>query len=77
MTTIRLGPVQRRISRAFIVDPDAELSTTELVRLAYPRLRADELKRSNWYSVRLAAAAVAVRVGRRRPYGTIVWAAKP
>jgi hypothetical protein len=28
-------------------------------------------------AVRLAAATVAVRVGRRRPYGTIVWAAKP
>jgi hypothetical protein len=74
MTMIRYGPIQRRISRAFIARPDALLSTTELVRLVYPRLRADELKRSNWYSVRLAAAKVAVRVGRERPYGTIVWA---
>ena len=34
MTTIRLGPLQRRISRAWIVRPDALLTTTELVRLA-------------------------------------------
>ncbi len=77
MTTIGYGPVQRRIWRAFIVRPDARFTTTELVRLAYPRLSACELRRSNWYSVRLAASRVARRVGRRRPYGTIVWAAKP
>ena len=36
MTTIGYGPVQRRIWRAFVARPDARLSTTELVALAYP-----------------------------------------
>jgi hypothetical protein len=77
MTTIRYGPIQRRIWRQFVARPNARFTTTDLVAIAYPRLSAGELMRSNWYSVRLAATKVARRVGRERPYGTIIWAAKP
>jgi hypothetical protein len=31
--------LQRRISRAFIAKPDARLTTMELVRWCYPRLK--------------------------------------
>jgi hypothetical protein len=71
---MRLGTIQRRIWRAFTAEPSAELSTADLVRVAFPRLRG--FRKSHWSSVRRAAEKVAVRVGRRRP-GGIVWAAKP
>jgi hypothetical protein len=71
----QLGKLQRRIWRAFIAEPLAEFCTLQLVRLAFPRLRAGELKRSHWYSVRRAAENVAVRAGRKRR-GGIVWRAK-
>jgi hypothetical protein len=74
MATTRLGKIERKIWRAFIAEPGSELSTIELVQLAFPRLPAGELKRSHWYSVRRAAESVAFRVGRKRP-GGLVWAA--
>ena len=75
MAIERLGTVQRRIWRAFIAEPSAELSTAELLEVAFPRLEASDLKRSHWYSVRRAAERVAIRGGRRRP-GGLVWKAK-
>jgi hypothetical protein len=66
---VQLGKLQQRIWRVFTAKPDAEISTSELVALAFPRLRPGELKRSHWYSVRRAAGRVAVRVGRVRPSG--------
>ena len=73
---MRLGTIQRHIWRAFVARPDVTLSTLELTHLAYPRLPASALKRWHRYSVRRAAAAVAVSVGRIRP-GGLIWIAKP
>lgn len=76
MAVERLGKLQRRIWRAFIAEPSAELSTGDLLAVAFPRLRAGEFKWSHRYAVRRAAERVAVRVGRCRP-GGLIWAAKP
>ena len=58
-----LGKLQKRIWRAFLVQPGALLTTTQLVEQCYPRIR-DRFRNGHWYAVRRAAAAVAVPVGR-------------
>ena len=70
MAKVRRGPVQRLIWRAFVGQPGAELSTSELVAIAYPRLR--NFRKSHGSAVRRAALAVARPVRRIRP-GGIVW----
>ena len=68
-----MGKLQRRIWRQFLVKPPGTLlSTTELLRVAYPRQRAG-FRNWHWYSVRMAARKVAIRVrrsstGRGRPW---------
>lgn len=70
-----LGPIQRRVRRAFLAKPGAEFSTGDLVAWCYPRLKGTA---SNWHrlSIRRAAETVAERagVGWR---GSIIWRAKP
>ena len=53
----RLGKIQKRIKRAFIANPDRELTTAELVEWAYPRQHTAE----HWqrWNVKRAAAKVA------------------
>ena len=71
-----LGPIQRQIWRFFIGEPSAELSTADLMRLAYYRVSAGSLRHSHRSSLLRAADSVAVRVGRKR-HGLIIWGAKP
>ena len=61
----RWGRIQRRIWRAFIANPGAELRTTELAAWAYPRLR-EKPQRKHLWAIRRAARKVAVRVRRDR-----------
>jgi hypothetical protein len=70
-----LGPIQRRIWRAFVASPDARLTTADLVRWCYPRLRGD-VKNKHRHCIRYAAPRVAVKVGRTYP-GGFIWVAKP
>jgi hypothetical protein len=72
--------VQRGIRRAFIVDPDREWTTRELMEWTHtmPLYRG---KRSRWErhdyckSIRRAADRLAVRVGRVWPDG-VIWRAR-
>jgi hypothetical protein len=64
------GRLQRRVWRAFVANPDAELTTAELARWAYPRLTGRPLHKHRLAIVR-AALRVAVRVRRDRPGGVI------
>lgn len=64
------GRIQRRIWRAFMVNPDREMTTADLARWAYPRLASKPLKRHRTAIVR-AASRVAVRVRRDRPGGVV------
>lgn len=66
----RLGPIQRRIWRAFIAKPDAELRTVDLVPWCYPRLVGKPQRKHRWAICR-AAQSVAVRVRRDRPGGVV------
>jgi hypothetical protein len=69
-TPRRLGPVQRRIWRAFIANPDRDLSTDDLIRWAFPRHRGP-IEHKHRVSVLRATYAVAevVRYGwRTRAY---------
>ena len=70
-----LGKIQRRIKRAFVAHPGALLTTGDLARWCYPRLKKAVVM-NNRLSVWRAAPIVADRVGRTYPGGTI-WAAKP
>ena len=58
-----LGKLQRRLSRIWLIRPDAVVSTTELARAAFPRALG-VITHNHRRSVRRAAAAVAVPVGR-------------
>ena len=60
-----LGPIQRRIWRAFIANPGAELLTSELAQWAYPRWK-DKPQRKHLSAIRRAARKVAIRVRRER-----------
>lgn len=42
-----LGPIQKRVRRAFLAHPNREFFTTELVRWAYPRLAGKLVTTSN------------------------------
>jgi hypothetical protein len=64
------GKIQRRVWRAFVANPDLELTTTELASWAYPRLTERPLKRHRTAIVR-AAERVAERVRRDRPGGVV------
>src|SRR5258707_14938822 len=73
MTTIRYGPLQRLIWRQFVARPDAQLSTTEMVAIAYPRLSArraeaielvlGRLRQRRWLFVSGASALTAPSSG--------------
>lgn len=58
-----LGPIQRRIRRAFVTNPDRQFHTVELVALCYPRLTGKPARKHRWAICR-AAKRVAHRVGR-------------
>ena len=75
IVTNRLGTIQRRIRRAFIAKSGAHLSTGDLVRWCYPRLKGRALSKRH-FCVRRAAERVAVRTGRRVCPGGFVWKAK-
>jgi hypothetical protein len=57
----RVGRVQRQVRRAFLASNGKPLSTAELIRRAYPRLRKFESWR--YRQVREAAERWAVRIG--------------
>jgi hypothetical protein len=64
------GRVQRRIWRAFVANPDLELTTAQLASWAYPRLAGAPSRKHRWAIVR-AAQRVAERVRRDRPGGVV------
>jgi hypothetical protein len=64
------GRVQRRVWRAFVTFPDAELMTAQLAAFCYPRLDGEPLRKHRWAIVR-AAQRVAMRVRRDRPGGVV------
>ena len=68
------GPIQRRVWRAFVAHPGAELTTGQLVRWCYPRLNGRTLNKHR-FVIRRAAEAVAVRAGKGWR-GSIVWRSK-
>ena len=74
-TLTGLGPIQKRIRRAFIANPDQELYTADLVPLCYPRHEGKPHRHHRRAIVR-AAEAVAERVGRDWP-GGVIFRAKP
>jgi len=69
-----LGPIQRRIWRAFTAQPGALLTTGDLVLWAYPRLSGRSLNKHPLV-IRRAAEAVAVRAGKGWR-GSIIWRAR-
>jgi len=70
-----LGPTQRRVRRAFLANPGALLTTGDLIRWSYPRMTGRPPNAMRYLSVRRAAAAVAVKVGRTYP-GGFIWMGK-
>jgi hypothetical protein len=69
-----LGPIQRRILRAFIAKPGVRLTTMELILWSYPRLK-EPVRNKYRFATRRAAEAVAVKVGRTYP-GGFIWMGK-
>jgi len=69
-----LGKIQRRIQRAFVANPGARLTTADLARWCYPRLKKPVVM-NNRLSIWRAAPIVAVKVGRVYP-GGFVWMGK-
>jgi hypothetical protein len=59
----RVGRVQRQIKRAFIASLGSPLTTSDLMRRAYPR-GWDHSESWRYTEVRLAASRYAVRIGR-------------
>jgi len=66
-----LGKIQRRIKQAFTANPGARLTTMDLARWSYPRLKDDPVHK-NQFATRRAAEAVAVKIGRVYP-GGFIW----
>ncbi len=64
------GRVQRRVWRAFMTNPDVEMTTADLARWCYPRWDGEPLRKHRWAIVR-AAQRVATRVRRDRPGGVV------
>ena len=64
------GRLQRRIWRAFMANPDVEMTTADLARWCYPRLEGEPLRKHRWAIVR-AASRVATRVRRDHPGGVV------
>ena len=64
------GRVQRRIWRAFMTHPDAELTTAALIAWEYPRWTGEPSHKQRIAIVR-AAQRVAERVRRDRPGGVV------
>lgn len=58
-----LGPIQKRVRRAFFAYPDRLYRTADLAAWCYPRLKGEPQRKHRWAIVR-AARAVAERVGR-------------
>jgi hypothetical protein len=74
---VTLGKLQRRLSRIWLIRPDAVVSTTELARAAFPRAFG-VITHNHRRSIRRAALRIAVTVdrsdrGRGRP---LRWRAK-
>ncbi len=70
----RIGRVQRQIARAFISNPGIPLSTAQLIRYCYPRLKCGHFESWRYRQVREAAARFAVRVGVARHRGEpVLW----
>jgi hypothetical protein len=69
------GPNQRRIRQAFVANPGARLTTADLIRWCYPRLRGAPKSKHHYCVVRSASFA-AERVDRVNP-GGYVWELKP
>ena len=69
----RIGRIQRQIKRTFIANPGRPLTTSELIRCAYPRLKVFETWR--YEQVRVAAERFAVRIGvaKTRRGKPILW----
>ena len=63
------GEIQRRVWRAFVANPGAELTTADLARWCYPRWEGAPL-RNQRLAIRRAAAKMATRV-RRRSIGIV------
>jgi len=63
------GRVQRRVWRAFMTNPDREMTTADLVRWCYPRWDGKPLRKQR-HAIRRAAARVATRV-RVLPGGVV------
>jgi len=61
--------------RAFIANPGVRLTTGDLIRWSYPRLTGKPPNTMRYLSVRRAAEAVAVKVGRTYP-GGFIWMGK-
>jgi len=64
------GQIQRRVWRAFMAQPNAELTTAQLAAWCYPRLEGGPRRKHRWAIVR-AAERVAQRVRRDRPGGVV------
>ena len=63
-----LGKIQRRLSRIWIVRPEAVVTTTELVRAAFPRAFG-VITHNHRRSIRRAALRIAVPDGSARIAG--------
>jgi hypothetical protein len=70
-----LGKIQRRIVRAFVANQRGPLTTADLIRWSFPR-RTEPIGFKHRISAWRAAKAVAVKIGRTYPGGT-VWQLKP
>jgi hypothetical protein len=76
MSKNRNGRVQKAVRRAFIMSDGKPLSTSDLMRWAFPKLdgRYEQLWR--YWSVHRAAERYAIKIGRAdRGYGPpVLWA---
>ena len=73
---VTLGKLQRRLSRIWLIRPDAVVSTTELARAAFPRAFG-VITHNHRRSIRRAALRIAVTVGRSDCRGRpLLWRAK-
>jgi hypothetical protein len=73
----RIGRLQLQVRRAFLAHEGRPLTTPQLMRRCYPRVR--DFKVWHYWNVHRAALKFAVRLGRsKRGRGLpIIWAPKP
>ena len=72
-----LGKIQRRLSRIWLIRPEAVVTTSELACAAFPRARG-VITHNHRRSIRRAALAVARPVGRSKTGRgrALIWRAK-